>query len=78
VRVYSALHAFTRGVGPHGRTLDLCVLDRARQVVLPCTLPWKKDGAIAALAPRLGDSSTDRRGWQEGTKQPGGRRDIRS
>ena len=51
MRFYSASHAFTCGVDVHGRTLYLCVLDRAGQVVLHRSLPCRPEAVLGALAP---------------------------
>ena len=52
MRFYSASHAFTCGVDLHGRTLYLCVLDRAGQVVLHRTPPCRPEAVLGALASR--------------------------
>ena len=51
MRFYSRSHTFSCGVDLHGRTLYLCVLDGAGQVVLHRNLPCTPEAVLAALAP---------------------------
>jgi len=55
MRFYSCTHEFTCGVDLHGRTMYVCVLDRAGAVVLHRNLPCRREDFVAAIAPFRAD-----------------------
>lgn len=55
MRFYSRSHDFTCGVDLHGRTLYVCVLDRAGETVYHRNLPSRPEAFLAAIAPYRAD-----------------------
>jgi transposase len=51
MRFYNQQHRFYCGVDLHARTMYLCILDQAGQVVLDRNLPAKPDAFLRAIAP---------------------------
>jgi transposase len=55
MRFYDRQHRFYAGVDLHARTMHLCVLDAAGNVVCDVNLPCRPDAFLAALAPFRAD-----------------------
>jgi hypothetical protein len=51
MRFYNQPHRFYCGVDLHARTMYLCILDQAGQVVIDRNLPANPDAFLRAVAP---------------------------
>ena len=51
MRFYTRQHRFTAGIDLHARSMHVCVLDQAGQVVFDRNLPARPDALLRALAP---------------------------